>query len=163
MASSTAATAAHHIQGFTFCWKGPSGSLDSGASSRQTPSSGLVKSTLPGPRDVSPISNVHLVVVTAAVPLPRRQKTGFSGRPRLRCCEDRVMKQLSSPRLIYLAVYKCSIVVEMPPVRHRSESVSLVCEHRPGHFWLGFVRSGGRFGSRIGDFRPDPKQFSGPL
>ncbi len=36
-----------------------------------------------------------------------------------------------------------------------------VCGRRPGHFWHGFVRFWGPFGSQIGDFRPDPYKFSG--
>jgi hypothetical protein len=41
-------------------------------------------------------------------------------------------------------------------VRNRSASVRAGLWALPWHFWLGFVRYGGRSGLQIGDCRPDP-------
>jgi hypothetical protein len=49
-------------------WEGSLRILGSGVPLRRNPPSGALNSTLPGPREGSSILNVHLVVVTAAVP-----------------------------------------------------------------------------------------------
>ncbi len=68
-------------------------------------------------------------------------------------------------RLSYLADYQFWIVVETPRNRSKLDRNWFlpVCGHRPVHFWLGFVRFGGRFGSQIDDFGQILEQFWGPF
>ncbi len=66
-----------HIR-FLFWGEGSLCVLGFGVPSRPNPSSGAVKSTLPGPREGSSILNAHLVVMSAAV-CPRGPKSFIFG------------------------------------------------------------------------------------
>ncbi len=97
---------------FFFGGEGSLWILGFGVPSRPNPSSGALKSTLPGPREGSSILNAHLVVMSAAVPhllgvcaMPVVQNPDFAGgRPSKSWFRTTAQTPVVQPRLRSIAV-----------------------------------------------------------